>query len=125
MLPASGNQVCSDTQQPSGKRRSLPFKVGQAGKSLVEDLGGQVLGFLTTWNAACHERVHAVEVRFIQLRETAGIALRGLDQLPFVGRPATLSHPVTYLMMRGDKKVTVSARNIFGRQGGSLQGLLS
>src|SRR5262245_18152966 len=43
-LPAVGDGVARDLEEPGGERHAAPFEAAEVGERLVEHLGGQVLG---------------------------------------------------------------------------------
>jgi len=47
-LPAVGDRVPGDLEQPGREWRAAPFEPGEVGERLVEDLCGQILGLATT-----------------------------------------------------------------------------
>ncbi len=83
--PAIGERVGGDTQQPGHERCAAPFELPEIGEGLMEDFGRQVLRFFAVRDAACDVGVDALEVVFVQLGETAGVALGGLDHQSLVG----------------------------------------
>src|SRR5215831_12077699 len=50
-LPALREQFGGNAEQPSDERRPLPLEAVESGDGLMEDLGGEVLGFLAGGNA--------------------------------------------------------------------------
>jgi len=64
----------------------VPFDAGDETAVIRSpDVSGYVFRFVASRHAARHEGLHAVKVRFVELGEGAGIALRRLNQLPLVG----------------------------------------
>src|SRR5262245_4749537 len=83
-LPAISQRVPGDAEQPSGKGRAAPLEPTEMGQSVVEDLGGNVLGLAAMAGPAGDERVDAIEVSLVELGEAARVALGRLDQDPLV-----------------------------------------
>ncbi len=83
-LPAVAQEVAGDSQKPGDKGKAVPLEPADAGKGLVEDLGGQILGFIAAAGAPRHEGIYAIEVVLIQLGKAGGGSLRRLDQKPFI-----------------------------------------
>src|SRR5277367_5396844 len=50
----------------------------------MKHVGRQVLGVRADVHPPCHERIHALEVVVVKLREAGGIPLRRLDQETFI-----------------------------------------
>jgi hypothetical protein len=73
--PPFGHDVGRDAEEPRREGRAAPLEASYAGEGLVEDVGGQVLGLGAVADAAGDERVHAIEMKLVQLAETA----RGLS----------------------------------------------
>ena len=106
-FPTPGYEVSRNSQQPSDEGRTLPFESREAGQRLLKDFGRHVLGLFASGHPARHVSINTREVRFVDLREPAGIALRGLDQPPLVdfvlGRFQTVSGDAYYLSNDADK----------------------
>jgi len=66
----------------------------------MKHIGGEVLRFLPIADPTRDERVDAVEIRFVQLGETAAIFLSRLDQQPLV-HVSTLSTYRRWERLRG------------------------
>jgi hypothetical protein len=60
-------------------------RIARARPEPAESLRRHVFSLFTTRHPARHIGVHACEIRFVDFRESAGIALRRLDQAPLVG----------------------------------------
>src|SRR5579859_2743883 len=83
-LPAVAQEVAGDSQKPGDKGKAAPLEPADAGKRLVENLGGQILGFVAAADAPHQEGIDAIEVVLIQLGKAGGVSLRRLDQDPFI-----------------------------------------
>jgi hypothetical protein len=59
--------------------------LAEPGQSLLKDLCRYVLRLFTARHPARYVRINPREVRFVDFRESARIALRPLDQSPLVG----------------------------------------
>ena len=83
-LPPVSQRVGGDPQQPRGKGHASPLEAAKVPERLVKNVGRHVLRFFAVFHPPRHKRIDAVEVALIELGEPAGIALRRLDQQPFV-----------------------------------------
>jgi len=81
-LPLARNQVHGDPKQPRNKRRTLPFESCKPRESLMEDLGGDILGFFAAGHAPSDKGIDPVKISFVQRRKTTWIALSSLNQIP-------------------------------------------
>src|SRR5262249_19772985 len=55
-LPAVGDGVPGDLQEPGRERNAAPLEAAEVRERMVENLGGQVLGLAAAAGAAGHER---------------------------------------------------------------------
>jgi hypothetical protein len=83
-LPAIGQRVPRDLKEPGDERSAAPLEATEVGECLVEDFGGQILGFAAAADTASYEGVNTVEVSLVELGEAARVGFRGLDQKPLV-----------------------------------------
>ena len=83
-LPAIGDQIGRDSQQPCCKRKSAPLESLQVSQGVVKHLRGQIFRFGAVFHPAHDVRIHALEVVLIKLGKTRGILLRRLNQKPLV-----------------------------------------
>jgi hypothetical protein len=83
-LPAIGQRVPRDLKEPGDEGSAAPLEATEVGECLVEDFGGQILGFAAAADTASYEGVNTVEVSLVELGEAARVGFRGLDQKPLV-----------------------------------------
>jgi hypothetical protein len=83
-LPAVGDRVPGNLEQPGHERDTSPFEATEIGKRLVKDFGRQILGLTAAAGSTDHERVDAVEVLLVQVGEALRVGLGGLDQAALV-----------------------------------------
>ena len=79
-LPAVGDRIPSNLEEPGRERDTPPFEATAIGKRLMEDFRGQILGLTAGAGTAGHERIDSVEVLLVQVGEALGVGLGGLDQ---------------------------------------------
>src|SRR5262249_27434198 len=84
-FPTLCQHVCSDAQQPGSERFALPFKSLNTCQRLVKDFRGYVLCFLAIANTVSNKGIHTLEIALVQFGKAEWIALRRLNQKPFVG----------------------------------------
>src|SRR5204863_7434937 len=88
VYPAAPNDLpklslrCQATRQ---RRVTLPLEPLNTGKRLMKDFSRQVLRFFAITNAVSDKGIYAFEIALIELSKAERIALRGLNQKPFVG----------------------------------------
>src|SRR5207248_8108648 len=88
-LPISLPTICQnsrcDAKQPGSEGFTLPLEPLNTGKRLMKDFSRQVLRFFAITNAVSDKGIYAFEIALIELSKAERIALRGLNQKPFVG----------------------------------------
>src|SRR5579859_4202929 len=84
-LPAVGQRIRGNPQEPRHERNAPPLEAPQLGKRLVEDLRSHVFRFLAVLYPSRNKRVDTGKVVLIQLRKAAWVMLGRLDQEPFAG----------------------------------------
>ena len=83
-LPAVGDGIPGDPQQPGHEGDTPPLEAAEMGQRVVKDFRGEILGLGAAPSAAGDERVDPLEVALVQLGKAARIGLGGLDQKPLV-----------------------------------------
>src|SRR5216684_415445 len=83
-LPAIGDQIGCDSEQPCCKRNSPPLESLQVSQGVVKHLRGQISGFSAICHPAHDVGIYALEVVLIKLGKAGGILLCRLDQKPLV-----------------------------------------
>src|SRR5882724_3603466 len=79
-LPAVGDGISGDLEEPGGERDAAPLEAAEVGERLVEDLGRQILRLAPAAGSAGNVRVHPVEVPLIERAEALRVRLGSLDQ---------------------------------------------
>ncbi len=87
-LPSVSDCVGGNAIKPGTERNAPPFEAREIFQRMLKDFRGDVLHIRASVDAPRDKRVDALEVGFVEVRETRAILLRRLDKLPlldFVG----------------------------------------
>src|SRR5580700_5983483 len=79
-LPPIRNRIGCNPEQPSCKRHTPPFKAPKIRQRFVKYFRGKILSRIAIAYPPRDERVHSIEVEFVEFGEPGGIFLGSLDQ---------------------------------------------
>jgi hypothetical protein len=77
--------ITCNSIEPRREGGATPFEFAEIRECLLKDVSSKILGLGAIANSPRDVSIHAVEMKFVQLRKAARVFLSSLDQELFIG----------------------------------------